>query len=89
MAIQLNKPLVFLDLETTGIETLIDRIVEFSALKINPDNTEESITFRVNPQIPISPEAIAVHGITDEDVKEAEKMFRDLFWKRNKKFKRN
>jgi len=66
--IQLNKPIVFIDLETTGIETLIDRIVEFSALKINPDNSEESITIRINPQIPISPEAIAVHGIKDNDV---------------------
>lgn len=68
MDIQLNKPLVFFDLETTGIETLTDRIVEFSALKINQDNTEESITTRINPQIPIPPEAIAVHGITDNDV---------------------
>ena len=68
MDIQLNKPLVFIDLETTGIETLIDRIVEFSALKINPDNSEECITTRINPQIPIPPEAIAIHGIKDSDV---------------------
>lgn len=68
MDIQLSKPLVFIDLETTGIETLIDRIVEFSALKINPDNTEESMTTRINPQISISPEAIAIHGIKDNDV---------------------
>jgi DNA polymerase-3 subunit epsilon len=68
MDIQLDKPIVFIDLETTGIETLIDRIVEFSALKINPNTTEESITMRINPQIPISPEAIAIHGITDNDV---------------------
>jgi len=68
MNIQLNKPLVFIDLETTGIETLIDRIVEFSALKINLDNTEESITIRINPQIPIPPEATAIHGIKDNDV---------------------
>lgn len=70
MNIQLDKPLVFLDLETTGIETLIDRIVEFSALKINPDYSEDSITIRVNPQMPIPPEATAVHGITDNDVAE-------------------
>ena len=68
MDIQLSKPLVFIDLETTGIETLIDRIVEFSALKINPDTTEESITMRINPQIPIPPEATAIHGIKDNDV---------------------
>lgn len=68
MDIQLNKPIVFIDLETTGIETLIDRIVELSALKINPDNTENSMTIRINPQIPIPPEAIAIHGIKDDDV---------------------
>ena len=68
MNLQLNRPLVFIDLETTGVETLIDRIVELSALKINPDNTEENITTRINPQIPIPPEAIAIHGITDNDV---------------------
>ncbi|MFA5992485.1 MAG: 3'-5' exonuclease [Candidatus Pacearchaeota archaeon] len=68
MDLQLNKPLVFIDLETTGIETFTDKIVELSALKINPDNTEESITTRINPQIPIPPEAIAVHGIKDSDV---------------------
>ena len=68
--IQLNKPLVFIDLETTGIETLIDRIVEFSALKINPDNSEESMTLRINPQISIPPEATAVHGIKDSDVED-------------------
>jgi len=70
MDIQLNKPLVFIDLETTGTETLSDRIVEFSALKMNPDNTEESITVRINPQMPIPPEATAVHGIKDNDVKD-------------------
>ncbi|MEK6848037.1 MAG: 3'-5' exonuclease [Nanoarchaeota archaeon] len=70
MELHLNKPLVFIDLETTGVETLKDRIVELSALKINPDNTEESITARINPQMPIPPEAIAVHGIKEEDVKD-------------------
>ncbi|MCK5624787.1 3'-5' exonuclease [Candidatus Pacearchaeota archaeon] len=68
MNIQLSKPLVFLDLETTGVSTLIDRIVEFSALKINPDDTEENITIRINPQISIPPEATAIHGIKDNDV---------------------
>lgn len=68
MDIKLERPIVFLDLETTGIETLIDRIVEFSALKINPDNSEEVITIRINPQISIPPEAIAIHGIKNEDV---------------------
>jgi DNA polymerase-3 subunit epsilon len=68
MDIELNKPIVFIDLETTGIETLRDRIVEFSALKIKPNKVEEVLTFRINPQIPIPSEATAVHGIKDHDV---------------------
>ena len=68
MELQLNRPIVFIDLETTGTETLSSRIVELSMLKINPDGREEIITTRINPQIPIPPEAIAVHGITDKDV---------------------
>jgi DNA polymerase-3 subunit epsilon len=68
MELQLNRPIVFIDLETTGTETLTSRIVEISMLKINPDGREEIITTRINPQIPIPPEAIAIHGISDKDV---------------------
>jgi len=70
MQLNLTNPLVFFDLETTGISIIHDRIVEISLLKIYPDGTEESKTRRINPGIPIPAEATKVHGITDEDVKE-------------------
>jgi len=66
--LELNRPIVFLDLETTGVNTRNDRIVEISAIKFNPDGTEIEKTKRVNPQIPIPASASAVHGIRDEDV---------------------
>jgi len=77
MQLNLAKPLLFIDLETTGINIAIDRIVEISFLKINPDGNEECQTWRVNPQIPIPPQATAVHGITDEDVKDCP-VFREI-----------
>ena len=70
MQLNLKKPLVFFDLETTGVNVTNDRIVEISFLKINPDGTEESTTWRVNPLIPIPVQATEVHGITDYDVKD-------------------
>lgn len=68
MELNLRKPLVILDLETTGVSIASDRIVEFSALKVSPGGTEEWLTLRINPGIPISPEATRIHGITDADV---------------------
>lgn len=68
MSIQLTRPLVIFDLETTGININRDRIVEISLLKVFPNGTEELRTYRVNPQVPIPTEASAVHGIYDEDV---------------------
>ncbi len=68
MELNLRKPLVVLDLETTGISITKDRIVELSALKVSPGGAEEWLTLRLNPEMPISPEATAVHGITDADV---------------------
>ena len=70
MPINLNRPLVFFDLETTGTDIANDRIVEISLVKLFPNNREEVNTFRVNPGIPIPAEATAVHGISDEDVKD-------------------
>ncbi|MDL2222603.1 3'-5' exonuclease [Bacteroidales bacterium OttesenSCG-928-M11] len=70
MKLNLRNPLVFFDLETTGIDIVSDRIVEISYLKIMPNGDEESKTRRVNPGIPIPAEATAVHSITDEDVKD-------------------
>lgn len=68
MELSLKKPLVILDLETTGVSIASDRIVEFSALKVQPGGAEEWLTMRLNPGIPISAEATRVHGITDDDV---------------------
>lgn len=70
MQLNLANPLVFFDLETTGVNICKDRIVEISYLKISPNGKEEGKTRRINPEMPIPPEATAIHGITDEDVKD-------------------
>jgi DNA polymerase-3 subunit epsilon len=71
MKLNLKNPLIFFDLETTGIDVTSDRIVEISYLKIYPNGDEESKTMKVNPTIPIPAKVTAIHGITDEDVKDA------------------
>ena len=70
MQLNLANPLVFFDLETTGVNICKDQIVEISYLKISPNGKEEEKTRRINPEIPIPLEATAIHGITDEDVKD-------------------
>ena len=70
MQLNLKNPLVFFDLETTGINIVKDRIVEISFVKVHPNGKEESKTRRTNPEMPIPPESTAIHGITDEDVKD-------------------
>ena len=70
MQLNLANPLVFFDLETTGVNICKDRIVEISYLKISPNGKEEGKTRRINPENPIPLEATAIHGITDEDVKD-------------------
>ena len=70
MELNLNNPLVFFDLETTGINITRDRIVEISVLKVHPNGKEETKTRRINPEMPIPPQSTAIHGITDEDVKD-------------------
>jgi len=67
--LQLKNPLVFFDLETTGTNIVSDRIVEISYLKVSLNGEEESKTRRINPEMPIPPQSTAIHGITDEDVK--------------------
>lgn len=71
MKLNLKNPLIFFDLETTGIDVAADRIVEISYLKVYPNGEEESKTIRVNPTIPIPAKVTAIHGITDDDVKDA------------------
>ncbi|MCL6524003.1 MAG: 3'-5' exonuclease [Thermoflavifilum sp.] len=68
MPLQLKRPLAFLDLETTGVNLANDRIVEIAIVKIFPDGQQKNKVKRVNPGIPIPPEATAIHGITDKDV---------------------
>jgi DNA polymerase-3 subunit epsilon len=71
MKLNLKNPIIFFDLETTGINIAADRIVEISYLKVDLNGNESSKTLRVNPGIPIPPETTAIHGISDEDVKDA------------------
>lgn len=69
--LDLKRPLCFLDIESTGLNTEDDRIVELCVLKVYPDVVEPEIkTRRLNPTIPISAGASEVHGITDEDVRD-------------------
>jgi DNA polymerase III subunit epsilon len=77
MELNLTRPLAFFDLETTGIKVATDKIVEICIYKINPDGTSKIKTWRINPEMPIPPEVTAIHGITDEDVKDAPK-FREV-----------
>src|SRR6056297_1056250 len=71
MDLNLKKPLVFFDLETTGTDIVNDRIVEISMLKIFPNGDQEGKTMKINPEVPINPKSIEIHGITDEDVKDS------------------
>ncbi|MDP4185348.1 MAG: 3'-5' exonuclease, partial [Bacteroidota bacterium] len=71
MKLNLKNPIVFLDLETTGINVASDRIVEIAMIKIFPDGKEEEKCMRINPQMPIPERSFRIHGIKDEDVKDA------------------
>ncbi len=71
MKLNLKRPIIFFDLETTGTNVVNDRIVEMSLIKIYPDGREEEYTRRLNPEIPIPEASTAVHHISDEDVKDA------------------
>lgn len=75
MQLSLKNPLLFFDIESTGLNVASDRIVEISIVKVSPGapgehNKVEVKTRRINPTIPITPGAQAVHGISDEDVKD-------------------
>src|SRR5688500_20273897 len=64
----LDRPLAFLDLETTGLNPRVDRIVELAIVRVTPDGEVLERARRFNPGVPIPAEASAVHGITDADV---------------------
>lgn len=68
MKLNLKRPLAVFDLETTGTNVATDRIVEICILKIHPDSSQETKTWKVNPTIPIPEYASMVHGIYDADV---------------------
>ena len=75
MQLNLKNPLLFFDIESTGLNVATDRIVEISIVKVSPGgpgqpNDVEVKTRRINPTIPVTPGAQAVHGISDEDVKD-------------------
>lgn len=76
MKLVLTKPLVVFDLETTGINTSKDRIVELFMIKVQPDGTRTELYQRFNPEMPIPPEITAIHGISDADVAN-EPVFKD------------
>lgn len=68
MKLNLKNPIVFFDLETTGININTDRIVEICYLKVYPNGNEEAKTLRINPEMPIPESSSAIHGIYDVDV---------------------
>ncbi|MEX2594190.1 MAG: 3'-5' exonuclease [Anditalea sp.] len=71
MNLHLKAPIAFFDLEATGINISTDRIVEISIVKVHPGGKEEIKTMKINPTIPIPKEVTLIHGIHDEDVKDA------------------
>ena len=71
MELNLKKSIAFFDLETTGVDVGKDRIVEIAILKINPNQSQETKMMRINPTIPIPKDSSKIHGIFDEDVKDA------------------
>ena len=68
MDLKITRPLAFIDLETTGVDLVRDRIIEISILKLYPDGKKETRTRRFNPGIPIPETSTKIHGITNEDV---------------------
>jgi DNA polymerase-3 subunit epsilon len=77
MKLNLTRPLAFFDLETTGTNIASDRIIEIAILKIHPNGNKEEFLKLINPEMPIPPSASAIHGITDDKVKN-EPTFKEL-----------
>lgn len=69
--LQLQRPIAFFDLETTGIDSAKDRIVEIAVVKLMTDGQRISWVRKINPEMPIPAESSAIHGIYDDDVKDA------------------
>ena len=73
----LHRPLFFFDLETTGLDTEKDRVIEFAGIKVHPDKRQERFETFINPERPIPIEITDLTGITNEMVRDAP-TFRDL-----------
>ena len=71
MKLQLKNNLCVFDIESTGLDISKDRIVEISILKVSPEGKEEDLTLRLNPEMEISIESFEIHGISNEDIKDA------------------
>ena len=71
MKLNLTRPLIVFDLETTGLDFIRDRIIQISYIKVSPDGTEERENIFVNPEKPIPHEVVELTCITDDDVKDA------------------
>ena len=77
MKLNLTKPLVVFDLETTGLDIVKDRIIQISYIKVMPNGTEERVNQFINPGRPIPPEVVSITGITDDQVAHAPR-FKDI-----------
>ncbi|GAA3952586.1 3'-5' exonuclease [Chitinophaga oryziterrae] len=70
-SLQLKRPLAVIDLETTGTNVATDRIIEIAIIKVFPDKSIQSKVKRIHPGMPIPPSSTAIHGISDDDIKDA------------------
>lgn len=86
MKLNLTRPLIVFDLETTGLDFIRDRIIQISYIKVSPDGTEERENLFVNPEKPIPHEVVELTGITNDDVKDAP-TFKALASQLSEKFK--
>lgn len=86
MKLNLTRPLIIFDLETTGLDLVKDRIIQISYIKVHPDGNEERENKFVNPERPIPAEVTQLTGITDDDVKDAP-TFKDIAQYLEKNFK--
>lgn len=71
MSLQLQRPIAFIDLETTGVNLSTDRILEIAIVKIMPDGSRQVKRKLINPEMQVPPQSTEIHGITDEMVKDA------------------
>ena len=90
MKLNLTKPLIVFDLETTGLDLVKDKIIQISYIKVYPDGNEERENKFVNPERPIPAEVAQLTGITDDDVKDAP-TFKDIaqYLENTDKFRRH